>query len=112
MATQKRKSSPRGDFTTRADTQHAIASCAVVTNLLRVDGKPRFAPQRSVFVSVAGGTVTLTPEKGIDFTLTIPANFPVVHEAAVKATVSATGTVAGHFYWWDGAGQLDWNNEA
>ncbi len=106
-----RKTAPKADYTQQADTQHVLADSNVATNLLAVAGKPKFAPQLIVFVSTAGGTVTLTPEKGANFTLTVPAATPLPHTAAVKATVSATGTVVAHIYWWDPYGSLDWNLE-
>jgi hypothetical protein len=105
-----RKAAPKADYTQQADTQHVI-TIAGATDLLAIVGKPNFAPQRMVFLLSAGGSVTLTPEKGVDFTLTVLPNFPTVHDAAVKAIVSATASMVAHIYWWDPHGSLNWNAE-
>lgn len=119
---KKRRAPPQAKFTTHADTGHIVrnvASLSADTDLLRIDGKPKFAPQRIVVVNLstaaapADAVLVFTPEKGADITLTVPQGMSVTWDHPVKTLVDSgsSGTFDVHCYWWD-ASTLDWNNEA
>lgn len=121
-AVQKRRAAPQARYNTQADTVHVVLSTTVTAadvNLLRIAGKPKFAPQRITIVNtiaLATGTtavLVITPEKGANLTVSVPAGCAVAIDHPVKALVDtgSSGTFEVHCYWWD-ASTLDWNAEA
>lgn len=121
-AVQKRRAAPQARYDTQADTMHVVSGVAALsadTNLLRVAGKPKFAPQRIVIVNTAlavadaAAVCVFTPAKGVNLTVTVPPLGSVTVDHPVNALVDSgsLGTFDVHCYWWD-ASTLDWNPEA
>ncbi len=115
-----RKAAPKADFNQQADTMHIVADAAAPsadTDLLRIPGKPKFAPQRTILYNqhaTNAATVILTPEKGTDLTFIVNAGHQVYVDTPIKK-IEDTGTTGGTcfcmFFWWDPYGCLDWNPE-
>lgn len=116
---QSRKQAPRAEYNRQADTMHYIADAAAAsadTNLLRLPGKPRFAPQMLTLTNrhaTNDGAIVLTPEKGVNLTINVRPGDVINIVTPIKAIVD-TGTTGGTIdvfcFWWD-AGTLNWNLE-
>ncbi len=112
-----RKAAPKADYTQQADTLHVIPDASAPsadTDLLAIAGKPRFAPQRLRLVNAtaAGVALTLGPEKGVDFTVTVPAQDSLDIDTPIKRIEdTAAGALQVICHWWDPYGSLDWNLE-
>lgn len=117
---KKRRAPPLADYTRQADTMHIVVDGADTSgdvDLLRIAGKPKFAPQKLVLFNRSvdtDSTIVVTPDKGVDLTVVVPFGKTLEIPHPIKTIVdsgSSGGTTDIYCYWWD-ASTLDWNPEA
>lgn len=113
-----RKASPKANYTQSADASHVIPDVSALSadpDLLAIDGKPKFAPQRALLINntAAALAVAVFPVKGTVQTISVPANAVISYDhPIVSLDESVSGAVQVILFWWDTYGSLDWNLEA
>lgn len=110
------KPAPKNDMGRTSDMWAVIPSIAALSADPDLDGGsgyPNFAPQRIILVDIAqagGLDVVMTDEDGVQFTVRVPADSPLVIDRPIKIIdESASGAVQAIMFWWTGFGGFDLN---
>ena len=116
-AVRKRKAASTANFNKQADTMHIVSSFGADVDLLGIAGKPKMAPQCTIFSNAHvtdAAAIAFTPEKGVSQVISVPpmGHLPYPHPIKTILTSGTTGgTPQALCGWWDAA-SLDWNSEA